>query len=115
MKTMLRVKTVALMFLSGFALCQFTATAADVKENWDKNCAACHGKDGKGQTMMGRKLDIKDLTDPKVQASFDDAQASKTIKEGKKDKDGKTLMKPFDTLSDDEIKALVACVRGFNK
>jgi len=34
------------------------------------------------------------------------------IKEGKKDADGKTLMKPFDTLSDDEVKALVAYVRG---
>jgi mono/diheme cytochrome c family protein len=41
----------------------------------------------------------------------DDA-AAKTIKEGMKDKDGKTLMKPFDTLSDDEIKALVAYVRS---
>jgi mono/diheme cytochrome c family protein len=29
-----------------------------------------------------------------------------------KDKDGKTLMKPFDTLSDEEIKALVQYVRS---
>jgi mono/diheme cytochrome c family protein len=115
MKTMLRVKMVALLFLSGFALCRL-AGAADVTDNWNVNCAACHGKDGKGQTMMGRKLDIKDFTDPKFQASFDDAQATKTIKEGKKDKDGKTLMKPFgDKFSDEEIKALVASVRGFNK
>ena len=82
---------------------------------YSQNCAACHGKDGKGQTMMGRKLGVKDFTDPKVQASFDDALATKTIKEGKKDKDDKTLMKSFGMLWDDEIKALVANVRGFNK
>jgi hypothetical protein len=29
-----------------------------------------------------------------------------------KDKDGKTLMKSFDTLSDEEIKGLVTFVRG---
>jgi len=112
MKTMLRVKTAALVFLSGFALCQ-VAGAADVTDNWNANCAACHGKDGKGRTMMGRKLDIKDLTDAKVQASFDDAQATKTIKEGVAE-NGKDKMKAFgDKFSDDEIKALVAKVRSF--
>lgn len=62
--------------------------------------------------MMGRKLGCPDFTDAKAQASFTDADAIKTIKEGKKDKDGKLLMKPFDKLSDDEVKALVAYVRS---
>jgi cytochrome c553 len=85
----------------------------DVNKIWNTNCAACHGKDGNGRTMMGRKLDIKDLTDAKVQASFDDAQAAKTIKEGVTDK-GTEKMKAFgDKLSDDDIKALVAHVRSF--
>ena len=44
-----------------------TLRAADVKENWEKHCAKCHGPDGKGQTKMGQKLAIKDLTDAKVQ------------------------------------------------
>ncbi len=114
METQVLAKTVVVAALFAGAFC-WSAAADDATQTWDKNCAACHGKDGKGQTMMGRKLGVKDFTDPKVQASFDDAQATKTIKEGKKDKDGKTLMKPFDTLSDDEIKALVASVRGFNK
>jgi len=61
---------------------------------------------------MGQKLGVKDFTDAKVQAELKDDAAAKTIKEGMKDKDGKTLMKPFDTLSDDEIKALVAYVRS---
>jgi len=95
----------------GFAAA-ITASAADGKTNWDSLCAKCHGADGKGQTNMGKKLGIKDLTDAKVQAELKDDAAAKTIKEGMKDKDGKTLMKPFDTLSDDEIKALVAQVRS---
>jgi len=88
-----------------------TASAADGKANWDSLCAKCHGPDGKGQTKMGQKLGVKDLTDAKVQADLKDDAAFKGIKEGLKDQDGKTLMKPFDTLSDDEIKALVQYVR----
>ena len=91
----------------------WSAKADDTTQLWDKNCAACHGKDGKGQTMIGRKLQIKDFTDPKAQASFTDAEATKAIKEGIT-KDGQLKMKAFgDKLSDDDIKALVAHVRGF--
>src|SRR5213078_595329 len=87
--------------------------AADVKENWEKHCASCHGKDG---TKAGRKADVKNLTDATYQASFTDEQMFKQIKEGLKDKNGKEKMKAFGgMLSDDEIKALVAFVRGFKK
>ena len=95
----------------GFAAA-LSASAADGKTNWDTLCAKCHGADGKGQTKMGQKLGVKDLTDGKVQAGLTDEAAAKTIKEGKKDADGKTLMKAFDNLSDDEVKALVQYVRG---
>jgi mono/diheme cytochrome c family protein len=95
----------------GFAAAM-TASAADGKTNWSSLCAKCHGEDGKGQTKMGQKLGVKDFTDAKVQAELKDDAAAKTIKEGMKDKDGKTLMKAFDTLSDDEIKALVQYVRS---
>jgi len=95
----------------GFAAA-LSASAADGKTNWDTLCAKCHGADGKGQTKMGQKLGVKDLTDAKVQAELKDDTIAKTIKEGKKDADGKTLMKAFDTLTDDEVKALVTYVRG---
>ena len=98
----------------GFAAV-LSARAADAKENWSSLCAKCHGDDGKGQTKMGQKLGVKDLTDAKVQADLKDEAATKAIKEGLKDADGKTLMKPFDTLSDDEVKALVGYVRAFKK
>jgi len=89
--------------------------AADAKENWDKQCAKCHGPDGKGETKMGKKLGAKDYTDAKIQAQMKDAAAFKVIKEGLKDKDGKVIKKPAEALSDDEIKALVQHVRGFKK
>jgi cytochrome c553 len=92
-----------------------SAKAADAKENWDNMCAKCHGAEGKGDTKMGQKLGCKDFTDAKVQADMKDDAAFKAIKEGLKSDDGKTLMKPFDTLTDDEIKALVAYVRGLKK
>ncbi len=92
-----------------------TVRAAEAKENWEKNCAKCHGPDGKGKTRMGEKLGIKDYTDPKVQDAIKDEDMVKAIKEGIKEGD-KTKMKAFgDTLSDDEIKALVKYVRGFKK
>ena len=89
--------------------------AADAKENWDQLCAKCHGAEGKGDTKMGQKLGAKDFTDAKVQADLKDEAATKAIKDGLKSSDDKTLMKPFDTLSADEVKALVAYVRGLKK
>jgi mono/diheme cytochrome c family protein len=92
-----------------------TVRAADAKENWEKNCAKCHGPDGTGKTKMGEKLAIKDYTDAKVQEGMKDDAMTKAIKDGVKDGD-KTKMKAFgETLSDDEIKALVKYVRDFKK
>lgn len=88
--------------------------AADAKENWTKNCAKCHGEDGKGKTKMGEKLGVKDYTDAKVQAEMKDEKMLKAIKEGVKE-DDKTKMKAFSELSDDEMKALVAYVRAMKK
>ena len=95
------------------ALC--SAFAGDAKENYDKGCAKCHGKEGKGDTKMGQKSGCKDYSDPKVQEAMKDDAAIKAIKEGVKDKDGKVLMKPAEDLSDADIKALVTFMRGFKK
>lgn len=91
------------------------ASAADVTATWNQNCASCHGKDGSGSTMMGKKLGVKDYRDAKVQAAFSDAEAARAIKEGVKT-NGKETMKPFGSkLSDADIKALVAYVRSLKK
>jgi len=106
-------KLLLLTFVLAAALC--SASAGDAKENYEKGCAKCHGKEGKGDTKMGQKLGIKDYTDAKVQAEMKDDAAVKAIKEGLKDKDGKVLMKPAEDLSDADIKALVALMRTFKK
>ena len=80
--------------LTVFAASAVSALAGDAKANYESNCAKCHGADGKGQTKMGQKLGVKDYTDPKVQEALKDDVAFKSIKEGLKDTDGKTLMKP---------------------
>lgn len=89
--------------------------AADAKALWDANCAQCHGPTGHADTKMGKLLNAKDLTDPKSQASFTDAQATDAIKNGVK-QNGKQTMKAFGgKLSEDDVKALVAYVRTLKK
>jgi mono/diheme cytochrome c family protein len=82
------------------------AFGADAGALWAQNCASCHGKDGSGNTTMGKKLGLKDYT--KNQA-FSDAEAANVIKNGK----GK--MKAYKQLSDADVKALVAYVRSLKK
>ncbi len=107
-------KTIILATIISFAAAM-TACAADGKALWDHHCAMCHGADGKGQTNMGKRLGVKDYTDAKVQAALTDEATFKAVKEGFKDKDGKTLMRPEKNLSDSDIKDLVAYMRTFKK
>lgn len=103
------------LLIAVLAIPAFNARAADAKALYAKDCAKCHGEDGKGETKMGKKLGAKDYTDAKVQAELKDEAAFKAIKEGLKDKDGKNLMKPSEGASDEDIKALVAYMRTFKK
>ena len=109
-------KTLALSLLAAALLAAaavgHAATAAD---NWDNNCAKCHGADGSGNTKIGKKLKVKDYTDAKVQADLKDDDMFKAIKEGVT-ANGKERMKAFkDDLSDAEINDLVAYIRQMKK
>ena len=109
------MKTIIILGISILIAAPLSARAADAKTNWANNCAQCHGPSGKGDTKMGKMLNAMDLTDPKKQASFTDAQEAAAIKDGIK-QSGKTAMKAFGgKLSDDEIKALIAYVRSLKK
>ena len=109
------MKKILSLSIAVMALAVWSARAGDAKALYDQSCAKCHGADGKGDTKMGKKLGAKDYTDAKVQADLKDEAAFKAIKEGLKDKDDKTLMKPVEGLSDDDIKGLVAYIRAFGK
>ena len=100
------------LLLTGLA----QARAQDASESWEKNCRKCHGPDGKGDTKMGKKVEVKDYTDAAVQAAMKDDEMTKAIKEGVKDADGKERMKGYaDALTDEQVKALVTYVRAFKK
>ncbi len=109
------MKIITFITLSVLAVSASAVRAGSAAENWNKDCTQCHGKTGAADTKMGKKLNAKDLSSPKVQASFTDAEAAKAIKEGIKE-NGKTMMKAFgDKLSDEEVTALVAYVRTLKK
>ena len=110
MKPLTKFTTAGLAFLFGAAL----SYAAPASENWENHCTKCHGADGKGQTKAGKKLQLKDYTDAKVQSEMKDEEIIKVISDGVTDKAGKEKMKTFKAeLSEDEIKDLLTFVRKF--
>ena len=107
-----------LMFCCALAIVTATAFAATptAEENFKKHCSKCHGPDGKAQTRLGKKSGAKDLTDKQGQAKLSDEDVFRTIKLGRKDKNGDEKMDAFgDELSEPQISALVAYVRHFAK
>lgn len=109
MKSTIKITATGLAFLFAAAL----SHAAPAAENWENNCTKCHGADGKGQSKVGKKLNLKDYSDAKVQAELKDADMIKAITDGVFEKE-KERMKSFKAeLSADEIKDLVAYVRKF--
>lgn len=106
---------IKILLLAGLA-CAIPAAlhAADAQEHWTKDCKKCHGADGAAQTPMGKKLKLRNYTDPAVQAAMTDEEIIKAIKEGTKDEaTGKETMKGYaDVYTADEITAMVALIRA---
>ena len=72
-------------------------------------CAMCHGADGKGDSPMGKKLNLRDLGSPEVQKQTD-AELTTIIAKGK----GK--MAPFEgKLTAEQITQVVAHIRQLGK
>lgn len=92
-----------------FAAAWTSLSAAEAKANWEKMCAACHGKDGTGKAAMK----TRDYTDAKVQGEMKDDEMIKAIKDGVPN--SKMKKGYSDKLSDQEIKDLAALVRSFKK
>ncbi|MEE8599168.1 MAG: c-type cytochrome [Dehalococcoidales bacterium] len=81
---------------------------ADIGEDlFKKNCASCHGVDGKAQTKMGKKLKVSDL----VESNFNNAMTAVTG--GVVNDTGKTVMKAYsEKLSAEEITAVIDYVQN---
>jgi cytochrome c553 len=109
------MKKLFMLSIAAMTLATLSARAGDVKAIYSDTCLKCHGADGKGDTKMGQRLGVKDYSTAAVQDALKDDVAFKSIKEGLKDKDGGTKMKPADGIADEDIKALVAYMRTFKK
>jgi succinylarginine dihydrolase len=116
MKIPCRISVTSLCLAVSATSSLHAANAATLWRNDCANdCATYYGDDGRGDTKMGRKLYISDLTDASLQAKFTDEEAAKSIKFGLKDAKGKVIMKAISGVSDDGVKALVAYVRSLKK
>ncbi|MFT4569354.1 MAG: mono/diheme cytochrome c family protein [Hyphomicrobiaceae bacterium] len=110
---------IAYFAVGAFLVSSLTATPAnaeiDTAALWTKNCASCHGADGKADTKVGKLLKVSDLTDPEIVANFDRDRMIEGTKAGIANAKGKKVMKPFASkLSDEEIEALTDFVFAFS-
>ncbi len=88
-----------------------TAKPVDAQKVYRKNCATCHGNDGRAKTLKGKFKGAKDLTNAAWQAAVSDERISDIIAVGQNGG-----MPAFGKkLSQDEITALVGYVRTLKK
>ena len=90
-------------------LCRASLIADDGATLFKAKCAMCHGADGKGDSPMGKKLNVRDLGSADVQKQSD-AELTTIIEKGK------NKMPAFGgKLSAEQITTLVAHIRNFGK
>jgi cytochrome c6 len=101
-----------LVMRTGMFLVVLTLTAvgafaqSDTEALYKSKCQACHGADGKGDTVVGKKLGAKDFQSPEV-AKMSDTELFDITK------NGKNKMPPYDKkLTDDQIKGLIKYIRS---
>ena len=95
------------MITLGFALVFNLSAAAEdsAQALYKSKCQACHGADGKGDTVAGKKVGAKDFQSAEV-AKMSDPELIEITKKGK------AKMPAYDKkLTDDEIKGLIKYIR----
>jgi mono/diheme cytochrome c family protein len=88
-----------------------TQTAINPAVTYAKNCATCHGKDGRADTFKSRRRHhARDLTDARWQSEVSDERILESIKEGR------GRMPAFKgKLTAEQITSLLSYVRGLKK
>ncbi len=95
-------------------LIAFTATTNGKKKDdntpkaWKRQCVACHGKDGKGNTPTGKALSIRNLTSKEFSEIKTRESIKTQIRNGSSDENGLIRMIAYkDILKEEEVDALV--------
>ena len=88
----------------------YIASARSAAELFAKNCASCHGKDGRSKTFKAKLNHARNISDPEWQERVSDERIFNTIMNGK----GK-MPEYGKKLSEQEIDALVTYVRSLKK
>lgn len=98
------------LIISQAALTNHAGAAADARTIYNRRCASCHGRDGRGQTRRGRQTHARDMTDGAWQDEVSDERLFNSINNGR----GK--MPAFrKILSENDVDALVAYVRRLRR
>jgi mono/diheme cytochrome c family protein len=105
--TAVLVRGVVVIF--ALILCSAAARGQDGAATFKTRCVACHGVDGSGNTPAGRVVKAQDLRVQAVQSKTDTELATLIA-------NGKGKMPAFkSSLSEDQIKSVVAHIRTLNK
>jgi len=87
-----------------------TPTPINPAVTYARNCATCHGKDGRSKTVKGKLKHARDLTDARWQTDATDERIYNAIA------NGKGRMPAFKgKLTNEQIESLVAYVRGLKR
>ena len=87
-----------------------TPTPINPAVTYARNCATCHGKDGRSKTVKGKLKHARDLTDARWQTDATDERIYNAIA------NGKGRMPAFKgKLTNEQIESLVSYVRGLKR
>lgn len=103
------IKASLVVLVAGLMVPNFVMAADTGADLFATKCASCHGKDGSGNTAMGKNLKLKDLGSADVQKTSD-AELKTVIEKGK----GK-MPAYGGKLSSAQVDDLVKHIRGLKK
>lgn len=105
------MKNVLFAVMVGFVV----TTSIHADDVYTSHCAKCHGSDGKGQTPIGKKLVIKDISTKESWNNISDTNAIIAVTSGVK-KDNVFRMKAFgETLTPEQISNAVKEFKSLTK
>ena len=89
------------------------APSPQAKAIYERDCALCHGDDGKGQTDLAKsmQLSLDDWSNPKILSGKSDRDLTDLIRAGK----DKMPAEPADRANDEVMRGIVQYIRGFAK